>query len=235
MRRLQYSRISSWLAAFAAMLLSVSLTRTVHAVPVRITAEGLEGIEVAQRDLAGNLRFYQANDDDADGMISVVADLDLVSPTTYQMRGVFVTSYSVNGSGLDDSGSVPHLITGTDERVITDWRGLPTIPFTLGQQVSVAGGSIPGLDAVVYLSPGPAIIDSAADVVDLDLTTLPLYTGPLEVGGLVHWQVVPEPSTFALASLGLLSLGVYARRVARTNVRVAVATRDAWSGFVVHG
>lgn len=109
---------------------------------------------------------------------------------------------------------IAFFITGTEEHVITRWNIPPTMSFTLGQPISVAGGQIPGLDAVVYRSPG----GSVADIVDLNLTTLPLYTGPVEVGGLVRFQVIPEPSSamlLAAAACGLATLKLIRRRRVR--------------------
>ena len=86
-------------------------------------------------------------------------------------------------------------MTGNEDRLITTWLSSPSARPPLGQDVSVAGGHAAGFDALVYLSPG---FHSALEAVDVDPSTLPLYTGAARVGGFLTVQVVPEPSTVLL-------------------------------------
>ena len=219
MRWMHNSRTASCLAAFAATLLGMLLANPAQAGLVLIEVEGLARIDLAQRDSAGRLRLYDAGDDDGDGMFSFVADLDpqrslallyiFGGPST----GVpLCINFPCVGTEFTRLNRNPTPLTVTEERVITYWNSPPTMPFALGQTFSVVDGQIPGLDAIVYRSPDASVFDSADDIVDLDLTTLPLYTGPLLIGGLVRFQAVPEPSSFALAALGILGLIPLARR-----------------------
>ena len=193
-----------WPATVTATLLGLSFARPAHAVPVIIESEGLPGIDVAQRDSAGRLRLFDAVDDDNDGIISFVADLDPTVSAMYRRfnQACNVAYFDGHAKFIPDA-SVP---------VIMVWNSPPTLPFMLGQFFSVVDGQIAGLDAVVYVSPGGSIVD----LVDLDLTTLPLYTGSAQVGGLVRFQVVPEPSTLGLALAGVVIIAV----VRRSRIRV---------------
>jgi hypothetical protein len=215
-------------AVLLAMSLSLPFTipRAAQAVPVLISTEGLPAIDLAQRDSAGMLRLYSAEDVDGDGMISFAADLE-------PQRAVYSPSglcFVLSGPNLLPDSSIPLFITGTDERVITQWNSLPTQPFMLGEPFSVSDGQIPGFDAVIYRSPGNA---SAAEIVDLDLTTLPLYTGPAQVGGLLRYQIVPEPSGAMLLAVACCTWASvrFIRRVPRAKrekLRMPLAPPVLW-------
>lgn len=209
MHRLRTIRMATWLATPVATLLSMWLARPAQAVPVLITTQGLPAIDIAQRDSGGTLRLFDAEDDNSDGIIALEADLDPLSLVAVNGRNGQVRAQLMFTVGHLNGESLPLFVTGTEEHLIARWNSPPAMPFLLGQPFSVAGGQIPELDAAVYLSPG---FDSADDIVDLDLTTLPLYTGSLVVAGLVQLLEVPEPSTCALAALGALGLLIAARR-----------------------
>src|SRR5262245_35093655 len=206
MRCAMYLFVQKVLAAVMFALcfsLLFALPRAAQAVPFLITTKGLPAIDVAQRDSAGVLRLFDAADDDADGKISLVADLDPLRLVAINGKNGQVRSQLMYTVGHLNGEPLLFFVTGTEERLITRWNSPPTMPYSLGQPFSVAGGQIPGLDAVVYLNPGFA---SAAEIVDVDVSTLPLYGGPGQVGGLVQFQAVPEPPNFALAALGFFSL-----------------------------
>src|SRR5262249_51696590 len=121
-------------------------------------------------------------------------------------RSTFVF-YSIAGTSVHDPSSFtfPFLVTDNDDRLITNWLSSPTSPPPLEQVVSVAGGHVAGFDALVYLSPG---LHSAVEAVDMDPTTLPLYTGAARVGGLLKWQFVPEPSEVSLVAIAFCGLAL---------------------------
>ena len=205
---------ASWLAAVSITLLGCSLSRPAQAAPVLIGVEGLPGIDVAQRDSAGALALYDAEDDNADGIFDLAADLDVdgAEICVHVKMGDNKSSTVCTDLILSTPTSsleIPFILTGTADRVVTRWNTPPSAPLALGQPFSVVDGHFAGLDAVVYSSLG---FESAAEVIDVDLTTLPTYTGPALVGALLTFQIVPEPSTLALAVFGVLGLLIAARR-----------------------
>ena len=78
MRQFLEKQLAVMLVAMCFALL-FALSRAAHAVPVLNTTEGLPSIDMAQRDSAGQVRSYVAQDDNSDGVISLIADLDPLS------------------------------------------------------------------------------------------------------------------------------------------------------------
>jgi hypothetical protein len=202
------------------------MPRAAHAVPVLNTTEGLPAIDMAQRDSSGQVRSFAAEDDNSDGVISLIADLDPLSDGWVEVhidsggaRSTFVF-YSIAGTAAHSPSpfTVPFLVTGNDDRLITNWLSSPSARPPLGQDISVAGGHVAGFDALVYLSPG---LRSALEAVHVDLSTLPLCTGPARVGGFLTVQVVPEPSGAMLIAITMYGLATvkFIRR-SRTEVSV---------------
>ena len=75
--------------------------------------------------------------------------------------------------------------------------------------MNVTDGQIAGLDGVVHENPG---ITTAFDLLGINVSALPRFTGEAEVGGLLGVRVVPEPDTVALVLLSLASVGIGRRK-----------------------
>ncbi len=69
----------------------------------------------------------------------------------------------------------------------------------------------PGLRYPHRIYDHPGIAD-AVDMLDIDMSMLPRFTGQAEVVGLAPFEVMPEPSAFLLATPGILSLICHGRR-----------------------
>jgi hypothetical protein len=186
-----------------------------YAVPVLYTLEGdpFTEWEFAQRDSTGMTTSMDVADTDGDGIASFVAEVDpgglgdAVHISSGPSECLFVYIILFPSSSDDPTFRFPFLMSSGGDPLIVQLLGASSDMFSLEQRVIATNGTITGLDGLVYENPG---ITSAVDLLSLDVP-LPTFTGEVEVGGLLTIQVIPEPSTGALALLAFSAVGVIVR------------------------
>lgn len=158
-------------------------------------------VELAGTDASGNLVSFAANDTDGDGIVTVIGDLNLNEPVALGEPDMD-DPIDIKVNGATGNGSTLPLLAELGGKPLIGFLFDDLIPvFTIGQTQTVVGGQIPGFDARIYEHPGSL---TPIEALSIDLSSLPLYSGPATVTGLVTTsRVVPEPSTFACSLLGL--------------------------------
>jgi len=203
-----------------------------YAVPLLFTleAEPFTNWDITLRDPGGMITSINVADTDGDGLSSFTArdDSDV---TMHQIRTMPLWGVRY-GRPLAHSTIpfIPFLASDTGAPLIVDWSDSAVSTIALGQHVSVTGGVMVGLaDGSVRLDPG---IPTALDLLSIDLSALPAFTGVAEVAGLVTVQLIPEPSTGVLIVFATSSLGVIACRQRFLSRRTAKETRCRFCGSI---
>jgi hypothetical protein len=162
-------------------------------------------------DDGAGFSFATLTDDDGDGLIElppgpVPGGLALgVTPAAGQIPGCDIWDFSSNGVS---GASVPLFINAlANESVGVDYGVVMSPPFELtpGQRFTIANGVFPGW-------PGIRLVDesgvSGLEEFVRDVDTLPNFNGEVIVSNTtVHFTLVPELSSVALATIGLIAAG----------------------------
>ena len=185
------------------VIATLGLTATPgYAVPIlfSLETEPFTAWQAAANDSSGVLSFTAFGDTDDAGTASYLIDVEPGGGTAHGMAPGFGQQVrfivTVQPVGVQ---SIPFLTSGAGDSLIVHFNGIVS-RFSQGQRVTVTDGMIAGFDGLVLENPG---ILTAIDLLAFDVPSLPKFTGEAEVGGLLTAQVVPEPSTDALAVLAL--------------------------------
>jgi hypothetical protein len=201
------------LTGLLSLLTTVGIGSAGYAIRVveTMTIERGETAEFVFLDTSDNLHTIQATDDDGDGTVRF----------SYDTAGVALGGHHLSSCAImiwilftDEGSGIVFPLLGTDqgEPLLTAPLTFPTSPFpelSLGQQFTVVDGMIDGLAG---LSVHEELGLSIEELLRADLSTLPKYTGPARVFGLIVYQFVPEPASIALLMLGSASLLAGPRR-----------------------
>ncbi len=198
------------------VIVIASLAIPSYAVPVnfKLESDPFSGWEFAQHHILTNATTtINVSDADGDGATSFQADLeplgDHVSVHRDSCVYVFYDIAGTNVSQVFDGSSLPFVATAAGESLVVELNGPSIMTLSLGQQVSVADGQITGLGGVVHVNPG---ITTALDLLAINVSALPRFTGEAKIEGLLTARLIPEPAALTLVLLSLISVGMFRRR-----------------------
>jgi hypothetical protein len=196
-------------------------TTTSYAVPVAFTLHGepFTEWEFAQRDSAEMITSIDVADVDGDGIVSFVAEVvpresaAVLHVKSGPAQCMYIILEFSSGDRPLIEGTLPFVQDIDRDSLIVEWLGFASGGFSIGQPLTVSNGTIAGLDGLVRENSG---IATAADLLAIDVRSLPTFTGAAEVVGLVSVRVIPEPSTGALILFGVSGLISFGRLRCRT-------------------
>ena len=163
-----------------------------YAVQVVFTLEGepFTAWELAQRDLHGMIASMDVVDADGDGLTSFVAEVVPQGVGFHAPSCVFDVLEFSFGTTVGVESTFPFLQDVDGDSLIVESLGFTSGAFSIGQRVTVSDGTISGLDGLVRENPR---ITTAADLLAIDVRSLPTFRGATKVVGLMSVRVIPDP------------------------------------------